>query len=185
VSKAAPARASELEFRDIYDHHFDSVWHSLRRFSVAEKDLLDATQEVFLVVYKKLPEFEGRAQLGTWIFQICRRVASTYRRSAPVRREVVTDSAELSERVDELHVTADVSSLAQAVSMARAILDKLPDSQRDVFILYELEQLSGEEIAEQLCVPLGTVRSRLRLARQAFRREVALLAGDACEKKVG
>ena len=59
--------------------------------------------------------------------------------------------------------------------MAEAILDKLPDEQRAVFVLFELEELSGEEIAALLGLSVGTVRSRLRLARELFRREVARL----------
>lgn len=68
------------------------------------------------------------------------------------------------------------------VQVARSILDRLPDAQREVFLLYELEQFSGEEIAEQLGIPVGTVRSRLRLAREAFRREVESIV-DVEEKK--
>jgi RNA polymerase sigma-70 factor, ECF subfamily len=180
-----PSTQAKAEFREIYEAHFDQVWHSLRRLSVAERDLMDATQNVFVVVFRKLHEFEGRAQLRTWIFQICRRVASDYRRSAPVRREVVTDSIELNARAEQLSTAPLADEQAQRVSLARAVLDKLPETQREVFILFELEQLSGEEIAAMLELPLGTVRSRLRLAREAFRREVALLVGEGPEQKAG
>ncbi len=175
MPREAPARPSEEEFRALYDAHFASVWHALRRLSVPERDLLDATQNVFLVVYRKLPEFEGRSQLRTWIFQICRRVASDYRRSAAVRREVATETRALIEEADRQGATSPEAERAQRVEQARRILDRLPEAQREVFLLFELEQLSGEEIAAQLGVPVGTVRSRLRLAREAFRREVDAL----------
>lgn len=180
---------TEAEFRAIYEAHFESVWHALRRLRVAEHDLMDGTQNVFVVVCRKYAEFEGRAQLRTWIYQICRRVASDYRRSAPVRREVATDVLEITERADALHSAAGGGASGgeqtQRVELARTILDKLPESQREVFILYELEQLSGEEIAAQLGVPLGTVRSRLRLAREAFRREVEALVTEGDQRNVG
>lgn len=180
---------TEAEFRAIYEAHFESVWHALRRLRVAEHDLMDGTQNVFVVVCRKYAEFEGRAQLRTWIYQICRRVASDYRRSAPVRREVATDALEITERADALHSAAGGGASGgeqtQRVELARTILDKLPESQREVFILYELEQLSGEEIAAQLGVPLGTVRSRLRLAREAFRREVEALVTEGDQRNVG
>ena len=175
----------ESEFRAIYDTHFESVWHALRRLRVAEHDLMDGTQNVFVVVHRKYPEFEGRSQLRTWIYQICRRVASDYRRSAPVRREVATEPVEITARADKLHSTASGAEQAQRVELARIILDKLSESQREVFMLYELEQLSGEEIAAHLEVPLGTVRSRLRLARLAFRREVQLLVTGPEQRNVG
>jgi RNA polymerase sigma-70 factor (ECF subfamily) len=176
---------AEDEFRKIYEAHFEQVWHSLRRLSVAERDLMDATQNVFVVVFRKLHEFEGRAQLRTWIFQICRRVASDYRRSAPVRRELLTDSVELNARAEQMSFVPIADEHGQRVNLARTILDKLPEAQREVFILFELEQLSGEEIATLLELPLGTVRSRLRLAREAFRREVALFLGEGPEQKAG
>jgi RNA polymerase sigma-70 factor (ECF subfamily) len=185
---------TEVEFRAIYEAHFESVWHALRRLRVAEHDLMDGTQNVFVVVCRKYAEFEGRAQLRTWIYQICRRVASDYRRSAPVRREVATDVLEITERVDALHSASGNGTASDAaasggerlhrVELARTILDKLPEAQREVFILYELEQLSGEEIASQLEVPLGTVRSRLRLAREAFRREVEALVTEGDHRNV-
>lgn len=186
---------TEAEFRAIYEAYFESVWHALRRLRVAEHDLMDGTQNVFVVVCRKYAEFEGRAQLRTWIYQICRRVASDYRRSAPVRREVATDAIEITERADALHIAAgpwaagggvaNASERTHRVELARTILDKLPESQREVFMLYELEQLSGEEIATQLDVPLGTVRSRLRLAREAFRREVEALITEGDQRNVG
>jgi len=185
LQKRDEASPGGVEFRGLYEAHFSRVWHTLRRLSVAERDLMDATQNVFLVVYRKLPEFQGRSQLSTWIFQICRRVASDYRRSGPVRKEVVTDSAELAVRAEHGQSPPLAEDHAQRVGLARAVLDKLPEAQREVFILFELEQLSGEEIAAELHVPLGTVRSRLRLAREAFRREVALFAVNRREQKAG
>jgi len=189
--KAAPTASTtagmgpELDFRTVYERHFDAVWHSLRRLSVPEKQLMDAAQDVFVVVYRRLPEFEGRAQLRTWLFQICRRVASNYRQLASTRREVAVGASELRDRLDQTTQQPDAAAHAERLALARAVLDKLPEPQREAFILYELEERSGEEIAAELGVPVGTVRSRVRLARQAFRREVALLTGETQEQKAG
>ncbi|HSC87770.1 MAG TPA: RNA polymerase sigma factor [Polyangiaceae bacterium] len=166
------------EFRAIYEQEFEWVWHALRRLSVPERDLPDAAQNVFLVVHRRLPEFEGRSRLRTWIFQICRRVASDYRRSASVRREVATDTEALAAHADRRVSSEREVQVAERSRVARALLDGLPEAQREVFLLHELEQLSGDEIAQELGVPVGTVRSRLRLARQAFRRGVAAWLGE-------
>lgn len=173
------------EFRVIYEAHLRLVCHALRRFSVAEKDVLDAAQNVFLVVHRKLPEFEGRSQLKTWILQITRRVASDYRRSASVRREVSTESSDLDEGVGGERSAEELAVQKQRVEVARGILDRLPDTQREVFIMFELEQLSGAEIAEELSLPVGTVRSRLRLARATFQAEVARMVTPESRKEVG
>ena len=169
--------APEAEFRAVYDAHFPFVWRSLRRLGVREADAFDLAQKVFLTAYFKLPEFEGRSRLTTWLFAICQRVASDYRRSAPVRREVSTDAAEL----DRHHgaVPDNPGAELEAGQRARtleAILSKLPDAQRTVFVLFELEGMSGDAIAELLQLAVGTVRSRLRLAREQFSREVKRLA---------
>lgn len=162
-------------FRELYDQHFHFVWRSLRRLGVREPDVTDSTQKVFLIAHIKLPKFEGRARLTTWLFAICQRVASDYRRSAAIRREVATDTGALAAAADPLDPTAGAEA-RQRARIAEAILDKLPEPQRVVFVLFELEELSGEEIAALLDLPIGTIRSRLRLARETFRREVKRLS---------
>ncbi|HMI93075.1 MAG TPA: RNA polymerase sigma factor [Polyangiales bacterium] len=169
-------RAPEPEFRVLYDAHFNFVWRCLRRLGVREPDVLDQAQKVFLTAYFKLSEFEGRARVTTWLFGICQRVASDYRRSAPIRREIATDAAELDLQRGSQAAPSAQTEMRQQAHAAEAILNKLPEAQRLVFVLFELEELSGEEIAETLAISVGTVRSRLRLAREAFSREVKRLA---------
>src|SRR5512139_586986 len=160
--------------RAIYDEHVAFVWRALRRLGVRESDLPDAVQDVFLVVHRKLPEFEGRSKMSTWLFGIAMRVARDRSKLAHVRRQVGDEEAVLA-FVDE---NADVAAQAerrQAAEMLEAILDALPLEQRAVFTLFELDGMSGDAIAELLEIPLGTVYSRLRLAREAFQRSVARL----------
>jgi RNA polymerase sigma-70 factor, ECF subfamily len=164
------------DFRAIYEGHFDFVWRSLRRLGVREADAKDLTQKVFLTVHLRLSDFEGRSELRTWIFGICLRVASDYRRSAVVRREVVTDASQMAS-----HQAADRDPLSAVESrstamIAEAIINKLPQAQRTVFVLFELEEMSADRIAALLEIPVGTVRSRLRLARETFRRESRRIA---------
>lgn len=147
-------------FDEIYAAHFAFVWRTLRTFGVAEAALDDATQDVFLVVHRRLPEFEGRAAVTTWLFAIARRVAGAYRR----RRTTET-------LADEPPGTADTFaalSRAEATQTVLAILDTLDEDKRVVFALVELEQLSVPEVARMLDLNLNTAYSRLRLARHAF-----------------
>jgi len=164
------------DFRALYDAHFDFVWRSLRRLGVREPDVLDLAQKVFLTAYFKLPEFEGRSLISTWLFAIAQRVASDYRRSAPVRREVSTDASELDAVAVEAEDFSSERDARHQADAAEAILNKLSEPQRTVFVLFELEEMSGQDIATLLNVSVGTVRSRLRLARDIFRREVKRLA---------
>jgi RNA polymerase sigma-70 factor (ECF subfamily) len=181
LSGVAPSVDKQTEFRALYEAHFKLVWGSLRRFGVPEADAMDLTQKVFFTVYTKLDEFEGRSLLTTWLVSICQRVASDYRRSAVVRREIATEAGELEARPaleSNSELCAPNANLTRRdnLALAEAILNKLPEDQRSVFVLYELEELSGPEIAEVLKLSVGTVRSRLRLAREIFAREVKRLA---------
>src|SRR5579863_6685531 len=85
-------------FQEVYRNHFRFVWRTLGRLGVREADLLDVAQNVFLVVHRQLSGFEGRAEVTTWLFSICRLVAKDYLRSAPIRREVMVDVRELGKR---------------------------------------------------------------------------------------
>lgn len=175
-----PARRppTTMTFREVYDEHFAFVWRTLRQFGVQEKDAPDAVQEVFVVVHRKLPAFEGRSKLSTWLFGICVRVASDRRRLAHVRREVA-DEATLETQVDHAAGPAQHVERRQALALLEGALAALPDEQRAVFVLFELHEASSEEIAESLGIPLGTVYSRLRLAREAFRKALARLHARA------
>ncbi len=160
-----------MDFRKVYDDHVAFVWRSLRRLGVGESAMHDAVQEVFMIVYRRLPEFVERASITTWLFRICMGVARDHRRRAHVRREVFDDfNFEL--RVDPADDAARVAERREDLALFDAALSKLDFDQSAVFILFELEDMSGEQIADVLAVPLGTVYSRLRLARQAFRRAV-------------
>jgi RNA polymerase sigma-70 factor, ECF subfamily len=154
------------EFEGVYRTHFDAVWRTLRRLGVPEKDATDAAQEVFLIAYRRLAEFEGRSSMKTWLFGIAFRVASNRRNRGSQRREVMDDGL-----VEALGVTSNFETEMEQRDLLRLlerVLDRLPLEQRAVFTLYEMEGLTGDEIAAALGVPAGTVRSRLRLAREAF-----------------
>lgn len=158
-----------MNFRQIYDEHFPLVWRSLRRLGVRESDVADAVQDVFLVVHRRLPEFEGRSKMSTWIFGICYRVAADRRKAARLNPAFTSDEP-LLETPDERADVAAEAERRQGLRKLEAILDEMPLEQRAVFALFELECMTGEDIARALDVPLGTVYSRLRLAREMFRR---------------
>ena len=160
----AHAMPDEVEsFDDVYAAHFAFVWRVLRTLGVPDAALEDAAQDVFVVVHRRLREFEGRAAITTWLFAIARRVASSHRRRAgDTRTEVlVEDPAGATD-------TFAAMSRAQAAATVFSILSQLDEDKRVVFALVELEQLSVPEVARMLELNLNTAYSRLRLARAAF-----------------
>ena len=161
-----------MTFDELYDRHFDFVWSTLRRLGVPPADLPDVSQEVFVVVHRRLPEFEERAKATTWLFQICLHLARDRARRAHVRREVADGKT-----IEALAApTEDAERLLERrddVAAFEHVLGAMSEELRTVFVMFELSEFTGEEIAATLEVPLGTVYSRLRLAREAFRRGAA------------
>lgn len=159
-------------FEALYREHFAFVWRSLRRLGVREADAADAAQEVFLVAHRRLPEFEGRSKLTTWLFRISLNVASDHLRRAHVRREV-TDEEHLAGEVSDALDPEGHRTRHEGLALLEAALGSMTLDQRTVFVLFELEGLTTSEIASTLELPMGTVHSRLRRARQLFEAFVA------------
>jgi RNA polymerase sigma-70 factor (ECF subfamily) len=161
-------------FEDVFGACAPLVCRTLRRLGLPEADVEDLAQEVFMVVFRKLPAFEGRSKVSTWVYGICVKVAADHRRRAYVRLE--------SPRVEvpETEVTPP-QGVAVARLEARALLDavlaELDDDKRAVFVLYELEELGMAEVAAALEVPLQTAYSRLHAARKLVESAVNSLGG--------
>jgi RNA polymerase sigma-70 factor (ECF subfamily) len=167
-AEACPESKLCPTFDEVYAAHFDFVWLSLRRLGVPPAALDDATQDVFVVVHRKLGEFEFRSQIKTWLFGVATRVAQRQRRdsgAAPVEYR-------LEELPDPSGSPHDTAARAQALQIMDQILRSMDHERRAVFIMAELEQLPIVEIAEVLGLKLNTAYSRLRLAREAFNDEL-------------
>jgi RNA polymerase sigma-70 factor (ECF subfamily) len=165
--------AETARFRTIHDKHFSMVTGALGRLGVREPDLPDVAQQVFLVAFLRLPAFEGRSAVSTWLWGICRRLASDYRRSAYIRREVPVGDHHLEELASSTEDPAVDLERHQRLDAMAAALDFLPETQRVALVLFELDQMPARHIAESLQLPLGTVRSRVRLARRRLERVAA------------
>ncbi len=175
IAVAEPAREGALDavpatLAEIYRDHFPFVWRMVRRFGVVDAQVEDAVQDIFIVVHRRLSDFEGRSSVRTWLAGIVRRVVRDYRRTGV--RKPALGPAHVDISVDDLsagHTSPEDNALAtEAVQLLHQLLDTLEDDQREVFILAELEQWSTAEIAEATGVKQSTASSRLRLAREAF-----------------
>lgn len=154
---------TDLQVRAIFDEHARYVWRALRHLGVPEADVEDLCQEVFVVVQRKLADFEGRSEIRTWLYGICLRVASDRRRRAHVRNE--RPHPDPSEGLTAAPTFAP-DARAEARSRLKALLDELDDDKRVVLVLYELEGLTMKEVAEVVGCPLQTAYSRLHAARE-------------------
>lgn len=160
-------RPEAPDIASLYAVHARQVWRTLLRLGVPAATVEDAVQDVFLTAQQKLAGFEGRSTPGTWLVGIAVRVAANARRSAERRGHLkVLDDA----LVDP--TTGPDQRLEQRRNLAELemVLARLPEEQREVVVLIDLEQLTAPQAAEALEVKLNTVYSRLRLGRAALSR---------------
>lgn len=169
VAATMPEERARPTFHEVYADHFDMVWR-LVASRVPASALDDVVQEVFLVVHRKLPEFEGRSSVRTWLYGIVRFVSRDYLRhhghrslGAPLDDDLPADTQ------------SPDGALArkQALAVLDEALEKMSDEQREAFLLMELEQLTSREASEVLDVNDNTVRTRVRAARAIFSAAVA------------
>jgi RNA polymerase sigma-70 factor (ECF subfamily) len=159
VSAARPTVA------EVYERHFDYVYRCLRHLGVWEGSLDDGAHDVFLVVHKKLDDFDGAVPVTTWLYAIVIRVARRYRERQGKARRQDDDATLTQESSPESELDA-----RRKIALARQALDTLDDEKREVFVMADVHQLPAQDIAAITGVPLNTVYSRLRVARELFAR---------------
>ncbi|EDM81131.1 RNA polymerase, sigma-24 subunit, ECF subfamily protein [Plesiocystis pacifica SIR-1] len=158
--RPAPEAARAIDFDAIYEAEHDFVWRCVQRLGVPDDAIDDAVQEVFVVAARKLDSFEHRSSVRTWLFAIARRVVKDIRRGrarAYRRREAL--AAEHPERGPDGYARSD------AARLLHRLLEQLDEPKREVFLLCELEGMTGPEVAEILGLKLPAVYARLRTAR--------------------
>lgn len=162
----SPSERAVPDMQGIVEQHAAFLLRTVRRLGVAETDVEDVAQEVFLVMHRKLNQYDPACSIRGWMFGIASRLASDYRKSARVRRERATYPP------PETSVAAgqerDVDR-ARARALLDLALDDLDDDKRAVFVLYELEGLEMHEVVALLGCPLQTGYSRLHAARVVVR----------------
>ena len=164
----ADADAVRLDFRHVYDTYFPFVWRAVANRGVPDAAMDDVVQEVFLVVHRKLGEFQGRSTLRTWLSGVVRRVVADHvrkRGNQATGQEAVEDHS-----FESLEDPAAEVERRAAVQLVSALLEKMSEAHREVFVLYELEQLTTREIAELTRTNENTVQTRLKAARRTFQR---------------
>jgi RNA polymerase sigma-70 factor, ECF subfamily len=153
----------------VAQEHLDFVWRCLRRFGVPAADADDAAQQVFLVAADKLSDVPVERERA-FLFATAARIAANARRSIR-RRQSAYDN--LSHAPEEPSVSQDeLSDQLRARALLDQVMADMPEDLREVFVLFEIEEISIQDIATTLEIPIGTVGSRLRRARQAFQQAV-------------
>lgn len=183
TSAPAPGAADTLApdpFRATFERELDYVWTTLRRLGVREADLEDVAHEVFLRVHRRFADYDTKRPIRPWLFGFAARVAADYRKLARHRREVWSES---DEAVDPAPLADEQLAALDARALVARGLEALDLDKRTVFIAHDLDGLTAQEISETLELPLFTVYSRLRVARERFAASVKRLDRAAPQER--
>jgi RNA polymerase sigma-70 factor (ECF subfamily) len=157
--------------REVIDRHYDFVWRTLQYLGMSEANAEDGAQQVMCVLARRIAEIEPGAETS-FLFSTAVRVAAENRRNAR-RRPPAFDVVDVEALVAETPSADELVDRQRAREVLGRVLEAIPEDLRIVLVLVEIEELSSPAIAEMIGVPLGTVASRLRRAREAFRAIVA------------
>ncbi|GAB4298360.1 MAG: sigma-70 family RNA polymerase sigma factor [Myxococcota bacterium] len=159
----------ERAFKELYERNFERIYLLIARVSGGEIEIEDAVQEVFMIAYRRLGDFERRSLFSTWLCGIAFNVARSHR-----NRNLFNFSRNDPNPIEDLPLQSltpnpqEFMEARAAEQKVRRILKKMPEKKRKVLVMFELEGLSGAEIAEILKCPVATVWTRLHYAREHF-----------------
>lgn len=155
-----------LDVAAVHAEQAEHVWRSLHRLGVPSADLPDLSQEVFIVVQRQRDSFDPTQSLRGWLWGICVGLVRNHRKRAFRHRERQVEAPE-TEQAPDAEERLDRRRRAERGQRA---LFELEPQRRAVFVMFEVEGMSGREIADALEIPLGTVHSRLYAARALIAR---------------
>lgn len=172
--RLAQLPADPVRLRQLVTEHYGFVWRTLRRLGVAEASVEDAAQQVLVVLSRRLGEVRVGAERA-FLVATATRVAADFRKMQARRREDF-DADALGARVSLAPGADELLDRERARLLLDQVLEAMPDELRTVFVFFEFEDMTSGEIAELLELPLGTVASRLRRARETFESVATRLA---------
>lgn len=161
---AATEAARVPSLRELFEAHYAFVWRTMRHFGLDEASADDAAQDTFVVVHRRLADYDGRTHIRGWLYGIARRVASTTERGAVRARRRLERYEVPRSAVDP----DDAIAREEANAWVAEFLGSLPAPQRDAFFLVDIEGLSAKDMASTLEINVNTATSRLRLGRERF-----------------
>lgn len=156
---------AQFDFSKIYADHKETVWKLISRYVASQQDREDLFQEVFLKIYKALPNFREESEISTWIFRITVNIAINFlkkqKRYATLKE--ILNRLKLVEIQDKQEISDD--SLLKP-------LEKLNPQQRAILIMADVEERKLDEIAKIFNIPVGTIKSNLHRAREIIKKEL-------------
>jgi RNA polymerase sigma-70 factor (ECF subfamily) len=166
----APSRLpDERLFRDLVQAHSARLQRFIIKHIGNTSEAEDLAQQAFMEAARSYQTFRGESQLSTWLYGIALNLIRNHLSRAPERRYDFVGESSLEDLAAESTSPEEAAAQTQAMRLLQDSLEELPESMRSILLLVGLDNLSYEEAAALLSVPIGTVRSRLSRARAALR----------------
>ncbi|QIL70565.1 RNA polymerase sigma factor [Diaphorobacter sp. HDW4B] len=159
----------ETLFRNLVQSHGTRLHRFIVKNIGNRDEAHDMTQQAFLEAVRSFETYKGQSELSTWLYGIAMNLVRNHLSRAPHRRYEFTDESELTHVVSESLSPDEAADQAQHLRHLQAAMAELPESMRDVLLMVAVDEMSYEEAAALLTVPVGTVRSRLSRARAALK----------------
>lgn len=167
----------QAAWEQVVRQHWRKVFNVAYKFVGKHDEAEDLTQEIFLKIFRSLHTFDRRANFQTWLISVSRNLCIDHYRSVRKERETIdrdVDAGDLSPVSRELGPYASLEHDDRRALLRRA-LDELPPALRSAVLLRDIRELSYQEIAEQLGLPEGTVKSRINRGRIELARQIRRL----------
>lgn len=177
----AARKGDQGAIRSLYDRNVNTVFRFARGMGVPASEIEDAVQEVFVVAFRRIGEFDGKVRFSTWLYAIALRVCKAHARKA-YWRSTVSDifGREPREQGPERPDVAAERTLGRELVMK--VLDRMKEKKRAVLVMREMMDMSEDETAAALGISRGTAATRLFHARREFETIAARIAGKASKK---
>lgn len=164
-----PSPSDERLFRDLVQEHSGRLQRFIIRHIGNISEAEDIAQQAFTEAARSYRTFRGESQLSTWLYGIALNLIRNHLSRAPERRYDFVGDSGLDDLAAESATPEEAAEQTQSMRLLQESLDELPESMRSILLLVGMDNLSYEEAAALLSVPIGTVRSRLSRARTALR----------------
>ena len=159
-----------VDIGEAYQMHAPFIARVIEKLTGAGPHVDDLLQETFIIAYKKRAQFEKRSALRTWLYGIAKNLCMHHKR---VLARFLNFKEKLQSLPNSVSQTPDQTlEVSRELQLAESVITSMSFKQREVFVVYELEEMEGPEIAELLEIPIGTVWTRLHKARQVFQSKI-------------
>jgi RNA polymerase sigma-70 factor (ECF subfamily) len=167
----------QLAWEQIVRQHWRKVFNLAYKFVGRHDEAEDLTQEIFLKIFKALHTFDRRANFQTWLISISRNLCIDHYRSVRKERETMAREVDAADLMPVSKERGPYGQLEQLdlKQLIRRALAELPATLREAVVLRDLKEYSYQEIADQLSLPEGTVKSRINRGRLELARQLRRL----------